>query len=196
MKESPDFCQQDGRREDGIHEMLLEKLGEKLGYERAFLRLYESFVHKKSLYAKRYLHAKSYEQKIFENFAAMKAAHCEILQTALIGLGGNPDHIVPSEDLAAIARLGIVTVFIHPHAKLKNLFHAVRIVELTGKSTTLFLIRLAYAAGAEDLANHMEILLEECEEILRIFPGQSFPPERPHSKCALTVLSDAFPPPL
>lgn len=174
----PDLSQPHSRQEGRELKLLLEKLGEKLAYDRAFCRLYESFLKKRSTSFLRNIRVKGLELKTFERHVAMKAAHYEILQDAFLNLGGDPEAIVPSEDLSTIAKLGIVSIFVDPRANMRSILHSVRIVELTGKSTTLYLTRLAYAAGLDDLAMDLEQAVEENEESLSLFPGRPIRSQR------------------
>lgn len=149
--------------------LLIRKLGEKLAFERAFLRLYEAYLKKRWGAARSLGNPLAEGLQEFDRIVTHKRRQVERLREMIWDRGGDPNALVPSEELSAIAQLGIVTVFTSADSSLKSLAHAVRVVELAGRSSGLYLARIAAAANDNDLFEELQSMQATCDYLINQF---------------------------
>ncbi len=161
----------DQRQDQGLAEgfpsdarvLFVSKLGEKLAYDRAFLRLYEAYLDKRWGKDQSKPHVPDAGQTEFREIVATKRRQLDRLVNTIVAAGGSSESLVPSRELAAIAQLGIVSVFTDPGCSLRCLVQAIRVVELAGRNAGLYLMRVAYASRETLFAKELQAMQDESE---------------------------------
>jgi rubrerythrin len=128
--------------------LFMDKLGERLAFERTGTRLYEALVSKYDAFGS-FTGGPSRED--LEHVLQEEYRHFTMLQSAIVQLGGDPTAVTPSANLHATATLGINKVIVDPRTTLLQSLEAILVVELTDNACWEALIELAEGAGEDDL---------------------------------------------
>jgi hypothetical protein len=148
--------------------VFIDKLGERLAFERAGTRLYAALVTK---------HKSSPPLPggptlgELQEIEADEHAHFQMLVEAVKSLGGDPTVVTPSADVSAVASMGLPQVLSDPRTTLKQCLEAVLIAELVDNECWTVLAELAERLGHKDLAMKFRDALAEEEEHLRLVRG-------------------------
>lgn len=143
--------------------VMLDKLSERLAFERMGTRLYEAVVNKcKALGEDEAEPTLEQLQTIGEE----ELKHFLLLQRVVTDLGGDPTVQSPSADIAAVASLGILQVITDPRTSLTQSLQALLTAELTDNDGWQLLISLADNLGYSELVTEFESALESEEEHL------------------------------
>lgn len=129
--------------------VLLDKLGERLAFERGGVRLYEGLITK--------LQAAGTwdggpELADLERFRDDEAAHFEMIREEIERLGGDPTALTPSADLVGVEAAGIMKVVQDPRTTLAQALHAHLLAELADVAAWAELCELEESLGADDVA--------------------------------------------
>jgi hypothetical protein len=130
--------------------VLLDKLGERLAFERAGTRLYELLLTKFDALGPTWDGGPTRER--LEHFGREEHEHVALVRRAIEKLGGDPTVQTPSADLTGVEGLGIVQVISDPRTTLGQSLHAMLIAELADNDAWSLLIELVEAAGQDELA--------------------------------------------
>lgn len=95
--------------------VLLDKLSERLAFERMGTRLYEALVNKCQTLGEDEIEP-TLEQ--LQTIGVQKLDHFPLLQRVVTDLGGDPTVQSPSADVAAVASLGILQVVSDPRTSI------------------------------------------------------------------------------
>ena len=144
-------------------EVLLDKLGERLAFERAGTRLYEAMLlkcgavdsGKNPIDVERLAHIRDEEE-----------AHFHLLSSVLERLGADPTAMTPCADVAGVQGMGLMQVVSDPRTTIAQALSAMLTAELTDNASWELLIELARASGHDDLAREFEEALENEAEHL------------------------------
>lgn len=141
--------------------VLLDKLGERLAFERTGVRLYDALLAKLEVQG-------SWERgptlDELARFRADEARHFSMLQDSLIGLGADPTAVTPSADLVGVESLGLLQAVFDPRTTLAQALHALLVAELVDASAWEQLILLADQVGREPLSGKFrEVLAQEVQ---------------------------------
>jgi len=130
-------------------EVFLDKLGERLAYERNGVRLYEAMIAKvKALdtpdtaLVDTLMHIRNEEHE-----------HMMLVHQAIETLGADPTAQTPCADVVGAMSLGIVNVLTDPRTNVDQCLNALLTVELTDNAAWELLIELAQAAGHPNIAD-------------------------------------------
>src|SRR5690606_4370317 len=128
--------------------VLLDKLAERLAFERTGTRLYESMLMKLDREG-------SYDggptRGELETICAEEREHFETLCGFVEQLGGDPTAVTPSADVAAVASLGLIQVVSDPRIGFAESLEAMLIAELVDYDAWKIVRSLAEEAGRDDL---------------------------------------------
>jgi rubrerythrin len=150
--------------------VLMDKLGERIAFERTGTRLYDALLVK--LQAAQQVEPDVLPSAVFEAEAiegngevrnetaeqallrirAEELEHFALLSAAMTRLGGDPTAMTPSADVTAVASSGIMQVLNDPRTTLAQSLNAMLTAELTDNAGWELLINLAEEAGESDLA--------------------------------------------
>jgi rubrerythrin len=143
--------------------VLLDKLGERLAFERTGTRLYGALLSKFD--ASDPLPGGPTRDEL-EEIQEEEQEHFEMLREILIEVGSDPTALTPSADVAAITSMGLLQVLGDPRISLSQSLEAILTAELVDNDCWETLIELARAEGNETLVGLFEHALSEEQEHL------------------------------
>lgn len=146
--------------------LLMDKLGERLAFERTGTRLYEALVSKYDAFG-------SFDggpsRDDLEHVLQEEYRHFTLLQSVIEQLGGDPTAVTPSADLQATAAHGVNQVIVDPRSTLLQSLEAILIAELADNACWEALIELAQEAGEDKLvAQFQEALRNEQDHLAKV----------------------------
>ncbi|MES2325263.1 MAG: ferritin-like domain-containing protein [Pseudomonadota bacterium] len=124
----------------GSPQILLDKLGERLAFERTGTRLYDALITKCEVMLDGDI---SMTIDDLEQIRADEARHFLLLRDAIVSLGGDPTSQTPSADLSGVESMGLVQVLNDPRTTVAQSLHAIVTAELCDKSGWETLVALA-----------------------------------------------------
>jgi rubrerythrin len=143
--------------------LFIDKLGERLAFERTGTRLYDALLAKFDSHG-------SWEggplRQELAHFGNEEAQHFEVLRQALESLGADPTTVTPAADIAAVESMGLGQVLTDPRTNLAQGLHAILVAELADHDGWEMLINLAEGIGQTDLASRFRKALQEEDEHL------------------------------
>jgi rubrerythrin len=146
--------------------LLMDKLGERLAFERTGTRLYEALVSKYDAFG-------SFDggpsREDLEHVRQEEYRHFTMLQSAIEQLGGDPTAVTPSVDLQATAAHGVNQVLVDPRTTLLQSLEAILIAELADNACWEALVELAQGAGEDKLVQpFQEALRNEQDHLAKV----------------------------
>jgi rubrerythrin len=164
--------------------VFLDKLGERLAYERTGTRLYEALILKYEAASQADADVLPPVESADEDgsvLATESAAdtlarirseeleHFQLLSEAIISMGGDPTSQTPCADVTALQSSGFMQVLNDPRTTLAQCLNAMLAVELADNAGWELLANLADAAGESDLAGEfLGALAQEQQHLLII----------------------------
>ena len=146
-------------------QILLDKLGERLAFERTGTRLYEALITKAEVMLNGQISMTIAE---LTQIRSDEARHFLLLKEAIETLGGDPTSQTPSADLVGVESLGLVQVLNDPRTSLSQCLHAILTAELCDKAGWETLIALADENNLTDLVDEFTTALDEEREHLSL----------------------------
>ncbi|MFO7189345.1 MAG: ferritin-like domain-containing protein [Pseudomonadota bacterium] len=147
-------------------EVFIDKLGERLAYERTGVRLYEALIVKCRGAAQEGRFNVSIDQLL--HIHDEEARHFKLLTEAMTKLGADPTAMTPCADVVGVQSIGILQVLTDPRTSIPQCLNAMLTVELADNAAWELLIQLAQDMGQDDLAEQFEGALAAEEEHLAI----------------------------
>lgn len=160
--------------------VLMDKLGERLAFERSGTRLYEALIVKykaalqaggdplpavEPLQTIDGLVAESAAQAL-SRIRAEELEHFALIAEAIRQLGGDPTAMTPCADVTAVASMGIMQVLNDPRTTLAQCLNAILTAELTDNAGWELLIQLTEEAGEKELTEKFTVaLMEEARHV-------------------------------
>jgi rubrerythrin len=146
--------------------LLMDKLGERLAFERTGTRLYEALVSKYDAFG-------SFDggpsRGDLEHVLQEEYRHFTMLQSVIEQLGGDPTSVTPSANLQATAAHGVNQVIVDPRSTLLQSLEAILIAELADNACWEALIELAQEAGEDNLVGQFqEALSNEQDHLAKV----------------------------
>ncbi|HEX7785858.1 MAG TPA: ferritin-like domain-containing protein [Methylomirabilota bacterium] len=163
VQELPDGPVSAGPDAFGGTSPLLDKLGERLAFERAGTRLYEALLSKYDAYGS-FEGGPSREELV--EMLGEEMTHFGLLRQAIEALGGDPTELTPSANLQLTASHGVGQVLVDPATSLVQCLEAIAMAELTDNECWESLLGLAEMAGNSSLVSDCERALATEEEHL------------------------------
>lgn len=136
----------------GAAELLVDKLGERLAWERSSVRLYQALIDKATALAAST--ALPLEVEELRQLRDEALEHMHIATSALDSLGADSSALTPSAAISALVTHGITQVLTDPRTTLHQCLEAILTVELADEASWELLMRLAEAAGQDELLFH------------------------------------------
>ena len=124
--------------------LLMDKLGERLAFERAGTRLYDALMVKCN--GSRIVPAKE-----LRHIRDEEAMHFALVGAAIQSLGGDPTAQTPAADVAGVEGMGLMQVLTDPKTTVAQALHAILVAEMTDNAAWDELIELTMQAGNDDL---------------------------------------------
>lgn len=146
--------------------VLLDKLGERLAFERTGTRLYEALISKAEVVGGNGVGPSLKELKTIHD---EELRHFHLVKGYIEQLGGDPTTMTPAADVAGVASCGLVKVIADPRTTVPQSLEAILIAELTDNDGWSALIRLAEGFGQSDMAaDFRQALTAEERHLLKV----------------------------
>lgn len=146
--------------------VFLDKLGERLAFERTGTRLYEAALVKLDAAAP---HPGGPSRVDLAEHHAAERRHFLLVRDAMVELGADPTAMTPCADLIAVASLGLVQAMTDPRTTLNQCLDILLIAELADTGGWQLLAELADQLGFADLGQRFrDALIEEERHVLRV----------------------------
>jgi rubrerythrin len=144
-------------------QVLIDKLGERLAFERSGTRLYESLLVKCQAAPTALPDA---DQAALQRFRDEEHQHMGIVADALESLGADPTAQTPCADLVGVEGMGLVQAMNDPRTSLVQSLHVMLDAELIDNAGWDMLIELCRETGHTSLAEQFELAAEQEAEHL------------------------------
>lgn len=164
--------------------VFLDKLGERLAYERTGVRLYDALLLKYASAAQLgegevlpaiqlegedgQARAAESSEQMLNRIRSEELQHFQLLTDAIVKMGGDPTSMTPCADVAALASSGFMQVLNDPRTTLAQCLNAMLAVELADNAGWELLASLADDIGEADLAGQFLGALAQEQEHLHI----------------------------
>lgn len=137
---------------------LLDKLGERLAFERTGTRLYEAVLTKHDAFGSWPGGPSRVE---LEQFRDEELRHFTLVRDTMLDLGADPTAETPAADVIGTASQGLLQVATDPRTSLAQTLQALLAAELVDNDGWQMLADAARAAGKDDLVPRLEKALGE-----------------------------------
>ena len=144
-------------------QILLDKLGERMAFERTGTRLYDALITKCEALLDGEI------SMTLEDLARIRSdelRHFMIVKEAIETLGGDPTSQTPSADLAGVESMGLVQVLNDPRTSIAQSLHAILTAELSDNAGWETLVALADSQDLPDMVEDFTNALNEEREHL------------------------------
>lgn len=135
--------------------ILLDKMGERLAFEKTGVRLYDALISKCEVAAP------EVDLSLLKTFRAQEAQHFALLGACIKSLGADPTAQTPSADTAAVEGQGVLQVLGDPRATMAQAVHAILTAELVDNDGWELLVELAKSHGHDQMADQFQEALEQ-----------------------------------
>jgi hypothetical protein len=149
--------------------VFLDKLGERLAFERQGSRLYETVLQKIESVEISGDGGPSTED--LQHICEEEKEHFKLLQKAISDMGGDATVQTPSADVAGVLSHGVVQIVTDPRTTMAHTLQAMLNAELADNDGWQLLIELAAELGYSDLEEQFQQALKEEEEHLENVRG-------------------------
>jgi rubrerythrin len=144
------------KRTTGRAALFVDKLGERLAFERSGTRLYEALISKHEAPMPIGAGSDSVERERLEEICAEEYRHFMLLSEAIVELGGDPTAITPSANVTAVISEGLPKVIQDPRTTFAQCLDAILVAELTDNEGWAVLVTLAEELGHDELAGQFQ----------------------------------------
>src|SRR5687768_88707 len=144
--------------------VLLDKLGERLAFERQGTRLYEAFIQKMAAMPVDGTDAPTVED--LRHICEEELEHFKLLQQAIVELGGDATVQTPSADVSGVLSHGALQIMSDPRTTIPQALQAALNAELADNDGWKMLENLAEQLGQADLGEQCAKAYEEEQEHL------------------------------
>ena len=131
--------------QQGAMAVLMDKLGERLAFERSGTRLYDALLVKCETLDG------GIPMKDLQHIRDEEATHFALLGAAIQSLGGDPTQQTPCANVSGVEGMGLMQVLTDPKTTLGQALHAILVAEMTDNAGWEELILLTEQAGNDDL---------------------------------------------
>jgi rubrerythrin len=145
-------------------QVLIDKLGERLAYERTGVRLYEALIMKVSAASQGPVIDVAALQRIRDD----EYAHFQLLARTLQQIGADPTAMTPCADVSGVAAMGHLQVLTDPRTTVSQALNSILHIELGDNASWELLIELAREAGHENITRAFTVALETEREHLEM----------------------------
>jgi hypothetical protein len=148
--------------------VLLDKLSERLAFERMGTRLYDALINKCEVLGES---SPGPTLAQLREIREEELRHFLLLNGAVTSLGGDPTVMSPCADTAQVASLGILQVLTDPRTSVPQCLQAILTAELTDNDGWQMLINLAGELGFAEMATEFRGALANEEKHLTSVRG-------------------------
>jgi rubrerythrin len=144
----------------------IDKLGERLGFERSGVRIYEALLSKYDFTGG---FSGGPERTELEKILNEEYEHFRMLEDAIRHLGGDPTVLTPSANFHATMSNGIVAAVVDPRTSFAQCLEAALVIELADNDCWDALVQLADQAGQNELvANFEKAIRDERDHLMKV----------------------------
>ncbi len=143
--------------------VFLDKLSERLAFERMGTRLYEALLNKCETLGES---TPGPTLEDIEHIGGEELEHFLLINRTITELGGDPTVQSPCADMAGVASMGIMQVLTDPRSSMAQCLQAMLTAELTDNDGWRLLIQLADNLGHDEIKAEFETALADEEEHL------------------------------
>jgi len=144
--------------------VLIDKLGERLAFERTGTRLYEALLAKFA--ATPATEPGGPSRAEIEEIRNDERRHFELIRRAMVSIGADPTAQTPAADLEGVASMGLLQIVCDPRTTVRESLQAIHHAEAADNDGWTLLIALAKGFGQDDLATQFEAALQVEEQHL------------------------------
>ncbi len=155
--------EEDAEEDEAGLAVLLDKLGERLAFERTGVRLYEALLNKCETLGET-TPGPTLEE--IEHIGREELEHFLLVNSAITDLGGDPTIQTPCADVASVASMGIMQVLTDPRTTMTQCLQAMLTAELTDNDGWRLLVNLVDNLGYTEMKTQFEEALRNEEEHL------------------------------
>jgi rubrerythrin len=146
--------------------VFIDKLGERLAFERTGTRLYEALLAK---FEVANVHEGGPTRLDLERIRDDERRHYAIVRDALLHVGADPTAMTPGADLVGVAGLGWVQALTDPRTTLTQCLVVIQAAELADADGWMLLVELAEGLGYDDLVQQFRVAqAQEEEHVVRV----------------------------
>jgi rubrerythrin len=138
--------------------LLLDKLGERLAFERTGTRIYDALITKFEALQD---YSSSMTLADLQQIRQDEARHFAIVAEAIRSMGGDPTAQTPCADLAGVEAIGLMQAVTDPRTTIAQSLHAILIAELADNAGWEMLIALAEDQGQGAMITDFSVALDE-----------------------------------
>jgi rubrerythrin len=149
----------------GRSTVLMDKLGQRAGFERAGVRLYEAALSKLDVFGT-WDGGPSREQ--LEKIRRDELSHFALVKHTIEKLGGDPTALTPAADLQANMSEGVPKMLVDPRVNLLQSLEGLLTAELVDNASWELLIELTRDLGHNDIAEDFQRALDVEQEHLAL----------------------------
>lgn len=128
--------------------LMLDKLGERLAFERTGVRLYEALVSKHEAFGG---HPGGPTRDELLEILNDEHRHFSMLVEVVEGVGGDPTAVTPAADVVGTVAMGVVKVITDHRTTLLQSLEAILVAELADRDGWSLLVELARELGDDDM---------------------------------------------
>jgi rubrerythrin len=145
--------------------VFVDKLGERLAFERTGVRLYEAVLAKvPAAHAREGTLTADELRRVRDD----EHRHLLLVREAIESLGADPTAVTPCADVAGVQAMGLVQVVTDPRVTLTQALAAILTAELADNDGWKLLIAMAEALGQDELARRFADALAEEDRHLQL----------------------------
>jgi hypothetical protein len=148
-----------------LPQIFLDKLGERLAFERTGTRMYDALITKFEAMDEG---TTSLELRNLQKLRADEARHFATVADAIETMGGDPTAQTPCADLAGVESQGLIQVLTDPRTTLAQSLHAILVAELSDNAGWEMLIALADQNNQPALSAEFAVALSEERDHLKL----------------------------
>lgn len=149
--------------------VLLDKMGERMAFERTGVRLYEALITK--LASAGEVDSIGLTEEALRKIQDDELRHMQIVAEAIEEMGADPTAETPCADVAGVQAKGILQVLTDPRTTLAQGLSAILTAELVDNASWEMLVDLARDFGNDEAANAFEDARRQEEEHVRLVRG-------------------------
>lgn len=142
-------------------EVFINKLGERLAYERSGVRIYDALIAKCEHTVANGMAEQQIDIARLREFRAQEAQHFMLLNDSIKKLGGDPTAQTPDADAIGVGASGLMKVINDPRTSVSQSLEAMLAIELADNAAWDLLIKLADDMGHESMAEKFRVALRQ-----------------------------------
>lgn len=152
----------------GLQATLLDKMGERLAFERTGVRLYEALLAKLDAPTPIGPSGSAPARADIARICRQEHEHFLLMNEAIVSMGADPTAMTPAANVTATVSSGLPKVLLDPRSTFAQCLDAILVAELADNEGWSMLIELAEANGLDELAVQFREAHETEEEHLEL----------------------------